>query len=133
MKPVVHAISLLVEDLQKATAFYRDALGLTTHEMVEGVSDHVVFELQGGLSLVLYLRSEFAKLVNESVSTASSQVILSHFTQSKEEAAALLNKAVAAAATLLLPAREEDWGGYGGNFRDPDGHIWEIMYNPHYA
>lgn len=136
MRPKLHVISLVVDDLERATRFYRDGLGLPTPGMVAGYEDHVLFELQGGLTLVLFIRSAFGKITGEAVKPAgysTSAVVLSYFTTTKEEVAAILDQAVKAGAALLRPATEEAWGGHGGYFKDPDGHVWEIMWNPDYA
>lgn len=135
MRPKLHVISLVVDDLESATHFYRDGLGLPTQGIVAGYEDHVIFELEGGLTLVLYVREEFGKITGEAAKPTgyyTSSVVLSYFTATKEEVTTLLDKAVKAGAVLLRPAREETWGGYGGYFKDPDGHVWEIMWNPHY-
>ena len=62
MKPRINIITLAVSDLQRSLAFYRDGLGLPTKGIADGISDHVLFDLEGGLSLVLFLETEIEKL-----------------------------------------------------------------------
>jgi uncharacterized glyoxalase superfamily protein PhnB len=49
---------------------------------------------------------------------------------SKEEVDALMAQARAAGATVIKPEGDTFWGGYSGYFADPDGHIWEVAWNP---
>ena len=128
MKPKINIITLAVDDLKKSIAFYKDGLGLPTQGMAEG-QDHILFELQNNLSLVLYLRTEFDKVANQSnTSQRVPGVILSHAADSKEEVDSILENAKEAGG-ILLPhqPKEFDWG-YSGHFKDHDGHIWEIVY-----
>jgi catechol 2,3-dioxygenase-like lactoylglutathione lyase family enzyme len=86
MRARINIITLAVDDLEKALRFYRDGLGLPTKGIAEGFSDHVLFEMENDLSLVLFLRSETAKLANQPVSQRSAaESILSYFASSKEE------------------------------------------------
>ncbi|MCR8842452.1 VOC family protein [Paenibacillus sp. SC116] len=125
MKPRVSIITLAVDDLDKSLAFYRYGLGLS--DITLG-GDHILFQLEGDLSLVLYLRHEFDKSANQSSTTERhSAISLSHSADSKEEVDSILNKAKEAGGTIPTEAIEYDWG-YTGYFKDPDGHLWEIVY-----
>ncbi|PLR69020.1 VOC family protein [Bacillus sp. UMB0893] len=125
MKPKVNIITLAVDDLQRSLVFYRDGLGLS--DITDG-GDHVLFNLQGDLSLVLLLRTEFDKVANQSNTTQRfSEISLSHNADSKEEVDTILKSAKAAGGTLTSGAKEYEWG-YSGHFKDPDGHLWEIVY-----
>ena len=128
MKPRINIITLAVDDLIKSIAFYKDGLGLPTQGMAEG-QDHILFELQSNLSLVLYLRTELEIVANQSnTSQRFPGVILSHTADSKEEVDSILKSAKEAGGTLLSnQPKEYDWG-YSGHFKDPDGHTWEIVY-----
>ncbi|MBD1379423.1 VOC family protein [Metabacillus arenae] len=128
MKPKINIITLAVDDLAKSIAFYKDGLGLPTKGIVDG-EDHILFEMQGNLSLVLILRTEFNKVANQpNTSNKSSEFILSYTADSKEEVDSILKKTTAAGGTLLSnQPKDYDWG-YSGHFKDPDGHIWEIVY-----
>jgi predicted lactoylglutathione lyase len=128
MKPRINIITLAVVDLKKSIAFYKDGLGLQTQGIAAEGQDHVLFELQNNLSLVLYLRTEFDKVANQSnTSQRVPGVILSHAADTKEEVDSILKNATEAGGTLLPhQPKEFDWG-YSGHFKDPDGHIWEIV------
>nr|WP_281183026.1 VOC family protein [Halomonas gudaonensis] len=60
-----------------------------------------------------------------------SGITLAHNVASKSEVDAVLNQAVSAGAKLIKPAEEVFWGGYSGYFQDPEGHYWEVAYNPY--
>jgi uncharacterized glyoxalase superfamily protein PhnB len=57
---------------------------------------------------------------------------LAHNVQSEAEVDAVMSQAVAAGAICVKPPQKVFWGGYSGYFKDPDGHLWEIAYNPHF-
>lgn len=125
MKPRINIITLAVDDLEKSLAFYREGMGLgnITHG-----GDHILFTLQSDLSLVLYLRTEFNKVANQSNSSQRfSEISLSHNADSRKEVNIILKNAKEAGGTLPIEPKEYDWG-YAGYFKDPDGHLWEIVY-----
>ena len=127
MKPKLNIITLAVNDLEKSIAFYKDGLGLPTEGVVKG-ADHIIFEMEGDLSLVLYLRSELEEFNQFNSVEKSPGVILSHAAESKEEVDSILKIATECGGTLLPnQPKEYDWG-YSGYFKDLDGHIWEIVY-----
>jgi hypothetical protein len=55
---------------------------------------------------------------------------LGHNVASKEEVDAVMHQAEKAGARIIKAARETFWGGYAGYFQDPDGHLWEVVWNP---
>lgn len=140
MKPQINVITLAVDNLERSIAFYRDGLGLPTKGIIgaefkatatEAAGAVVFFELNGGLILAVYPRSELAKDSNLPVAPASSvEFSLGYLAESKEAVDQLLQKARAAGATLTAPPRDRPWGIYSGYFKDPDGHLWEIIWNP---
>ncbi len=90
-----------------------------------------MFELQQGIILALYPRSELAKDAREPVGPASStEFSIGQLVQSREEVDALLKQAEAAGATVTDEPHERPWGIYSGYFKDIDGHLWEIIWNP---
>ncbi|WP_002636779.1 VOC family protein [Myxococcus hansupus] len=132
MRPAVHIITLGVDDLKRALAFYREGLGWTAPELGEG-EDHVALPLQGNLSLVLFPRGALAKAGRQPVSTKGPPaVVLSHATPTREEVDAILRRAQAAGGTVPVPASEQPWG-YFGYFADLDGHLWEVLCHPELA
>jgi catechol 2,3-dioxygenase-like lactoylglutathione lyase family enzyme len=140
MQPRINVITLAVADLDRALAFYRDGLGLESPGVVgtefEGDENNaagavVMFNLQPGLILALYPRSELAKDASVPLGPArTGEFSVGHIVATREEVDALLTIAAAAGATITDKAHERPWGIYSGYFRDPDGHLWEIIYNP---
>ncbi len=140
MEPRLNVITLAVSDLDKALAFYRDGLDLPTQGIVgsefqgsdtEPAGAIAFFELQGGLIFALYPRTELAKDANQPLGALSAtEFSLGYLVNSKEEVDALLNKAEAAGATITSKSHDRPWGIYSGYFADPDGHLWEVIYNP---
>jgi catechol 2,3-dioxygenase-like lactoylglutathione lyase family enzyme len=139
MKPRIHVVTLAVDDLERALAFYR-RLGLESPGIVgtEFVGDDAkpggaaaMFTLGGGLILSLYGREDLAKDAGiPAGERASGAFSLGHLVDSREAVDALLEEAVAAGATALGEPHDRPWGIYSAYFRDPDGHLWEIIWNP---
>lgn len=128
MDPRISMVTLGVADLPRAVAFYADGLGLPLREPK---SDEIAFFNLNGSWLALFPWDELAKDVGISPAGQGFRgVTLAHNLASKEAVDAQLEQAVAAGATLVKPAQEVFWGGYSGYFADPDGHLWEIVYNP---
>ncbi len=122
-------ITLGVADLGRARAFY-EALGWKGQSPPG--ADIVFFQLIGA-ALALYPRhalAEDAQLSNETARFGG--IALAFNTRDKAEVDRVLKDAVAAGGTLLKPAQEVFWGGYSGYFADPDGHPWEVAFNPHW-
>ena len=140
MKPLISTITLGVDDLEKALSFYRDGLGLKTNGIIgtefKGDDKHpsgnvVMFELDGGLTLALYPRSELSKDASVKLGVRSStEMSVGHFVESKRKVDELLARAKAAGATITEEPHERPWGNYSGYFQDPDGHLWEIIWSP---
>jgi catechol 2,3-dioxygenase-like lactoylglutathione lyase family enzyme len=134
MKPAVTVITLGVDDLERALAFYRDGLGMPTEGIIGTEFEHgaVVFiKLHGGVTLALWPRTSLAAEAHVPLSPpAASELTLGHNVASREEVDAVMAEAAAAGATITDPARDRTWGGYSGHFQDPDGHVWEVAWNP---
>lgn len=134
MKPRITVVTLGVDDLERSLAFYRDGLGLATKGIVGTEFEHgaVVFvEMNEGLILALYPRASLAHEARVPVTPPSaSDFALGHNVRSREEVDAVMAQAAAAGARITDPARVRFWGGYGGHFQDPDGHLWEVAWNP---
>lgn len=123
----IDSITLAVSDLKKSIAFY-DGLGLPI-PTEENQEDHIVIELQDNLILVLYLRSELDVLANQSnVPEKSSDIILSFIVESKMAVDSILEYVITAGGSILPNQPKEDDDGYSGHFKDPDGHIWEVVF-----
>ena len=136
MKPTIRVLTLGVQDLEKSLAFYRDGLGLATEGIIgtefEGGAV-VFFEMNGGLILALYPKAQIAKDANLPVTQPSAvEFTIGHNVNSKAEVDAVMEQAQNAGAKID-PARDRAWGGYTGHFQDPDGHVWEVVWNPQLA
>jgi catechol 2,3-dioxygenase-like lactoylglutathione lyase family enzyme len=139
MEPRIHVITLAVSDLERALDFYR-ALGLESSGVIgtEFTGDDTnpsgraaMFELAGGLTLALYPRAELAKDANVPFGPPKAgEFSIGQLVAGKADVDALLAKAEAAGATLTDEPHERPWGIYSGYFRDLDGHLWEIIWNP---
>lgn len=134
MQPRVNFITLGVDDLDRSLVFYRDGLGLPTEGIVgTQFEDGAVafFNLEKNLILALFPRKSLAKDANVAVGPSSAtEFSLAHNVGSREEVDEILLQAEKAGATITDPAHERHWGGYTGYFQDPDGHLWEIAWNP---
>lgn len=139
MKARIDVLTLAVRDLAKATAFYRDGLGLPTKGIVatefeaterDAAGAVAFFQMQSGLMLAVYPRHELAKDAGIAESSPKSgEFSIGYIADSAAEVDALLERAVAAGASATEPPRRRPWGIYSGYFRDPDGHLWEIIWN----
>ena len=134
MKSYVTLITLGVDDLERSLRFYRDGLGLPTRGIVGTEFEHgaVVFiDLQPGLKLALWPRKDLAwdAGVPQSPSSAT-EMSLGHNVNSSAEVDAIMGQAARAGARIVKPAHQTFWGGYAGYFQDPDGHLWEVAWNP---
>jgi uncharacterized protein len=144
VKQYITALTIGVDDLERSLAFYRDGLGFHTNGIIgtefKGDETHpsgtaVMFELQNGLILALYPRTELAKDAKQpaavvGVSKSPTEFSIGHFVQSKEEVDELLKQAKAAGAIVTEEPHNRPWGIYSGYFQDPDGHLWEVVWNP---
>jgi catechol 2,3-dioxygenase-like lactoylglutathione lyase family enzyme len=140
MQPRIDIITLAVADLERSHDFYRDGLGLESRGVIgtEFVGDDInpagaiaLFELQNGLLLSLYPRSELAKDAQVTLGPPKTgEFSIGHAVASKAEVDAVLTQAEAAGATVTDRPHDRPWGIYSGYFRDPDGHLWEVLWNP---
>ena len=84
--------------------------------------------------LALYPRTELAKDADIALGPANpGEFSLGQIVPFRAEVDALLARAEGAGATLTASPRDRPWGIYSGYFRDPDGHLWEVIWNPRYA
>ena len=127
MKPRISMITLGVDDLERSVRFYRDGLGFPQLESSPGVA----FFTLNGTWLGLYGRAELAQ--DATVAAAGegfNSFSIAHNLASEEEVDAAMSEALAAGAILVKTPQQVFWGGYSGYFKDPDGHLWELAYNP---
>jgi catechol 2,3-dioxygenase-like lactoylglutathione lyase family enzyme len=125
----VSNITLGVADLARACAFY-EALGLQTD--AEPGAD-VAFFHAGGMIVALWGRTQLAEDSGVTDSGGWGGVTLAHNVRSPAEVDAVVAEAEAAGASIARQGGETFWGGYSGVFIDPDGHPWEVAYNPYWT
>ena len=127
MEQRLSLVTLGVADLARSARFYEDGLGWRRGTDDEGV---VFFQMPGTI-LSLYPRAALAEDVGVAeLASAPAAVTLAYNTRSRDEVDELIAKAVSAGASLVKAAKDAFWGGYSGYFADPDGHLWEVAFNP---
>jgi predicted lactoylglutathione lyase len=126
MEQRLSLITLGVADLARARAFY-ERLGWTGQEMQE-----TVFFQAGPLAVILWSRQKLAadSGVADEPRGAFDGVVLAQNVRSEAEVDEIAGAAEAAGAQLTRPPGPTFYGGYAACFQDPDGHVWEIAYNP---
>ncbi len=134
MKPRITVLTLGVDDLERSLRFYRDGLGLPTEGIAGKEFEHgavAFFKLQGDVVLALWPRTSLSHDSGLPVQAASStEFSIGHNVSSKAEVDAVMKQAREAGAVIVKSARDTFWGGYAGYFKDPDGHLWEVAWNP---
>lgn len=134
MKPRISLVTLGVDDLDASLRFYRDGLGLATQGIVGAEFEDgaaAFFDLEGGLKLALYPRKSLARDAQLPAETRASPAFsLGHNVASIADVDRVMEQARQAGAAIVKPAKETFWGGYAGYFQDPDGHLWEVAWNP---
>jgi hypothetical protein len=133
-------ITLAVRDLESALAFYRDGLGFETRGItatefagddVNPAGAIVLFRLNGGMMFALYPKSELAKDAKvKEAATQSGAFSLGQTVANRSDVDEVLAQAETAGAIITDKPHDRPWGIYSGYFRDPDGHLWEIIHNP---
>lgn len=134
MHPRITLVTLGVDDLERSLRFYRDGLGFETKGIVGTEFEHgavVFFDLESGLKLALWPRASIAHDTGLPLAARSAtDLTIGHNVSSRDDVDSVMREAEAAGANIVKPAHETFWGGYAGYFQDPDGHVWEVAYNP---
>lgn len=129
MKPRINMITLGVSNMERSVNFYEKGLGLPRMPFEGGAA----FFVLNGLWLSLYPWDALAE--DATVPATGSGFrgsALAHVVSSREEVLGVLDQAVRSGGKLIKKAQEVFWGGYSGYFADPDGHLWEVAWNPHF-
>jgi catechol 2,3-dioxygenase-like lactoylglutathione lyase family enzyme len=130
MQQRLSLLTIGVRDIERARRFYEEGLGWRR----DFGGDDVAMYQSGGMVFALY---EWPKLAEDAgVSEEGSGfrgVTLAHNVASKEEVRAVLEEARAAGARIVIEPRDTFWGGYDAYFADPDGHLWEVAWNPYWT
>jgi|SRR5579863_722506 uncharacterized protein len=126
MDPRINVVTLGVEDVGRARQFY-ERLGWNAHPSSDA---NIAFFQANGLVLALYGREALAEDARISLGQGFGGVTLSYNVATKAEVAPLLLLAQQAGGRIMKPAQDVFWGGHSGYFADPDGHLWEVAWNP---
>ncbi|HSI44500.1 MAG TPA: VOC family protein [Methylotenera sp.] len=134
MKPRITVITIGVNDLEKSLQFYCEGLGFQSEGIIGKEFEYgavAFFQLQEGLRIALWPRESIAHDTGLSIGpTSSTEMTLGHNVSSKSEVDEVMALAKNAGAIITKPAHDTFWGGYSGYFQDPDGHLWEVVWNP---
>lgn len=137
MKPRITVLTLGVDDLERSLRFYRDGLGLPTEGIVGQEFEHgavAFFDLQAGLKLAIWNRKDLAHDAQLPLTASSpTECSIGHNVETKEEVDQVMEQAKNAGAVITVPPHDTFWGGYAGYFQDPDGHLWEVVWNPQWV
>jgi len=127
MQPRLSLVTLGVADLARSRAFH-EAWGWKASSASQ---PGIVFFQANGLALALFGRSALAEDAGvEDRPTGFAAITLAYNARSKQEADEVYANAVAVGAHAVKPLQDVFWGGYSGYFADPDGHLWEVAWNP---
>lgn len=136
MQPRITVITIGVDDLERSLHFYRDGLGLATDGIIGTEFEHgavAFFDLQAGVRLAIWPRNSMAHDAGiVQAAPSSTEFTLGHNVASKADVDAVMEQARQAGAVIVKEARDTFWGGYAGYFQDPDGHLWEVVWNPQF-
>lgn len=131
MEQRISVITLGVRDLAFARHFYEEGLGFTSHASSNNL---IAFYQMSGFVFGLYgLQALADEAAGGQIGSGFSGMALAHNARTKEDVDAILNQVATSGGTLIKSAEEVFWGGYSGYFADPDGHRWEVAYNPHWT
>jgi hypothetical protein len=134
MKPRISLITIGVDDLERSLRFYRDGLGLSTQGIIGTEFEYgavAFFDLEANLKLAIYPRKSLSKDSGLLLGNPSAmEFSIGHNVSSKTEVDSVMQQAKDAGANIVKTAQDTFWGGYAGYFQDPDGHLWEIAWNP---
>ncbi len=134
MKPRITVVTVGVDDLERAVRFYRDGLGLQTEGIIGREFEYgavAFFNLQNGLKLALWPRKSISHDSGLALAARSAtEFTLGHNVSTRAEVDVVMHQAQDAGAVQVKPAQDTFWGGYAGYFQDPEGHLWEVAWNP---
>lgn len=134
MRPRLSVLTLGVANLEQSLKFYRNGLGLPTHGIIGQEFEHgavAFFELAGGVKLAIWAQDDLAHdtgLPKTPISPTAFSI--GHNVASRDEVEQVMDQARRAGAEIVKSPQETFYGGYAGYFRDPDGHLWEVVWNP---
>jgi hypothetical protein len=128
MRPKLNIVTLGVRDIERSLQFYQKGLGWKPSSASQ---DDIAFFSLGGVVLALYPREKLAEDAHVNpAGSGFSGITLAHNTKSQEEVDQVLQTVENLGAKIIKKAEKVFWGGYSGYFADPDGHLWEVAWNP---
>jgi catechol 2,3-dioxygenase-like lactoylglutathione lyase family enzyme len=128
MEPRVSFVTLGVTDVERSVSFYRDGLGFP---LSSASKNDIAFFKTGGVVLALYPSDKLAEDAQvHPEGSGFGRMALAHNVRRQEDVSEVLALAAAAGAKITKPAQDTFWGGHAGYFADPDGHLWEVVWNP---
>ena len=134
MKSRISVLTLGVDDVERSMKFYRDGLGLSTKGITGQQYEHgtvAFFDLEAGFKLALFSRADLALDARmKQTGRSPADFSIGHNVRTPEEVDAVMQQAQACGAVIVKQAAATFWGGYAGYFQDPDGHLWEAIWNP---
>jgi catechol 2,3-dioxygenase-like lactoylglutathione lyase family enzyme len=134
MVPRISVVTLGVADLERSLTFYRDGLGLPTEGIIGREFEHgavAFFELSGGMKLAIWAQDDIVHDTGlPKTPISSTSFTIGHNVARREEVDAVVAQARGAGAEIVKQPQETFYDGYAGYFRDPDGHLWEVVWNP---
>lgn len=129
MKPSISIITIGVDDLERAFAFYRAMFDLGDEQIGAG-EDHVAFFFPNNFSFVLFPRAQIAHTAGKEEAVAGTPgFVLSHQASSPEEVDDILRRVVIAGGAVITDGTQSEWG-YSAYFEDSEGNVWELMAQP---
>lgn len=129
MQQQIYAINLGVSDMARSSKFYTDGFGWTP--IFE--NEEIVFYQMNGFVLGTFKRSSLEDDMTRQAGIGAAAVSVSHNVSSTDEVVPLMERLIQAGGTRIRPADAPVHGGFRGYVADPDGHAWEIAYNPSWA
>jgi hypothetical protein len=134
MKPRITVLTLGVDNLENSVEFYSEGMGFATDGIVGREFEHgavAFFDLQTDMKLALFRRDDLARDAGiKKTGRSPTEFSIGHNVRTSEEVDAVMAQAETAGAHIVKAAQKTFWGGYAGYFQDPDGHMWEIAWNP---
>ena len=128
---ILSLVTLGVANLKRSIAFY-ETLGFRRKALA---ADGVGFFQAGACAIAVFPSDELANdanIASEGMAENFRGIALAWNCRSEGEVDAAIARARGAGATVPKAAQKTFWGGYAGYFADPDGHLWEVVYNPHF-
>lgn len=129
MQPKINVITLGVDNIERSKKFYED-LGFVASSVS---NEHFVAFQLVGIVFCLYPAQLLAEDAKTSLSSKGFRgITLAYNVEDKKEVQQILEQAEKCGANIIKPAQDVFWGGHSGYFADPDGHLWEVAWNPHW-